>query len=194
LKQHVFYPDFEAKTQAMLNSVASRDELLFLLTISITNNGLASIAPHTIDIPIKDMALTNGEDLPISPKHDDHILDQPISSLSKPVFGYLAYPLAVMTNSECKWILEPKYNTSIVVTVPIIQLDGVGQGPYTWTIPYSSLINAHILPNSPKLFAPQGFDQSLISTLPLPPSAINQTDNWQDFARFVWNQITLGNY
>jgi hypothetical protein len=74
-------------------------------------------------------------------------------------------------------------------------VDGIGKGPYTWTIPYSSLIDANILPVMPKFFVPPGFDQNLISTLPMPPNGIiTQTNNWQDFARFVWNQITLGNY
>jgi hypothetical protein len=195
LEQRVFYSDFEAKTQAMLNAVAARDELLFLLTITTTSSGRMDLPSHSIDIPIRDMALTNGEDLPIKPKHDDHNLDQPINSSSRSVFGYLAYPLAVMTNSECKWVLEPKYNTNIVITVPVIQVDGVNSGPYTWTIPYMPLIEANILPNIPMFVAPPGFDQTLIAPMISPPNGIiDQTNNWQDFARFVWNQITLGNY
>jgi hypothetical protein len=41
---------------------------------------------------------------------------------------------------------------------------------------------------------PPEFDQNLMSSLAQPPSGINQTNNWQDFARFVWGQIMQGNY
>jgi hypothetical protein len=79
--------------------------------------------------------------------------------------------------------------------VPVIQVDGVNSGPYTWTIPYMPLIEANILPNIPMFVAPPGFDQTLIAPMISPPNGIiDQTNNWQDFARFVWNQITLGNY
>jgi hypothetical protein len=195
LKQGVLFPDFDAKTQAMLNTVAARDELLFLLTITTTNIGGSNLSSHSINIPIRDMVLTNGEDLPIAPKHDDHNLDQPINSVSRSVFGYLAYPLAVLKNGECKWVLEPKYNTSIVITVPLIQMDEGSNGPYTWTIPYSPLIHADTPPDLTILMIPLGFDQTLFSPLTSPPDGnIYQTNNWQDYARFVWNQIVLGNY
>jgi hypothetical protein len=203
LKYGLLYSDFETQTQTMLNSIAARDELLFLLTITTTNNGSTDLTPHIIDIPINQMTLTNGEDLQIAPKHDDHVLDQPINSSSKPVSGYLAYPLAVLTNNQCNWVLEPKYNTSIVVTVSLIQLDGVSSGPYTWTIPYSSLVHADIPPNPPNFVMPPEFDQNQMSPLANPPNpAMNLTTSngmdqnmyWQNFARFIWNQITLGNY
>jgi hypothetical protein len=195
LKHEVFFSDFESQTQKMLNSVAARDELLFLLTITTTtNNGATGLSPHTLDVPIKQMELVNSADLRIAPEHDDHNLDQPIKSSSNAVFGYLAYPLAVLTDNECKWVLEPKYNTNIVITVPIIHLDGIAGGPYTWTIPYSSLIHVDIPVDPPMLIVPPGFDRNQISSLAVPPSGINQTNNWQDFARFVWGQIMLGNY
>ena len=203
LRDGLLYSDFETQTQTMLNSIATRDELLFLLTVTTTNNSSTDLAPHIIDIPINQMTLTNGEDLQIAPKHDDHILDQPINSSSKPVSGYLAYPLAVLTNNQCNWVLEPKYNTSITITVPLIQMDGVNGGPYTWAIPYSSLVHADIPPNPPNFVMPAEFDPNQMVPLAIPPSpamnltipnGMDQNMYWQNFARFVWNQFTLGNY
>jgi len=177
LKYRLLNSDFESQTQAALNSVAARDELLFLLTITTTNDGSIGLSPHTIDIPIKQMVLTNGEDLKVIPKHDDHNLDQPINFSSKPVFGYLAYPLAVLTNSECNWVLEPKYNTNIVITVPFIQVDGGGSNvPYTWTIPYSSLVHIDIPEKAPILAMPIGFDPNQISPTQIPPVGIDKTN------------------
>jgi hypothetical protein len=186
---------FQDQLQTALNTVAERDELLFLLTVTTTNNNVTPIH-HTIKIPIQEMVMHNAENLTIVHSHDDHNLEQLIDISSGPVFGYLAYPLSV-TASQCEWVLDPKYNTNIVITVPSVDVDGVSDGiPYFWTIPYASLI-VPIMPTAvtvPTL--PPVFDQNIypMTPLALPPSDINQANYWQDFARFVWNQITLGNY
>ena len=194
LKDRFITSGFQAQIQNVLNAVAERDELLFLLTVTTTNNNINS-THHIIKIPIGKMILNNAENLEVEPKHDDHNLEQPINSAFESVFGYLAYPLAELSGSQCKWILDPKYNTNIVITVPSIELDGVSSSEsHSWTIPYVSLISPISPPDLPNFIAPPGFDQNLMSPLPLPPKGINQTNNWQDFARFVWNQITLGNY
>lgn len=200
LKHRFFTSDFPTQIQGMLNSIANRDELLFLVTVTTTNNGDPNSIVHMIDLPIDNMNLYNSENLKLPPNHDDHNLEQPINSSLEPVFGYLAYPFTMQTFSDCKWFMDPKYNTNIVISVPNILLDGVGNTPYTWTIPYTSLINANIPANLPTFIIPQGFDTNLLTPLRLPPSlamnpnGTNPEAYWQNFARYVWNQITLGNY
>jgi hypothetical protein len=137
----------------------------------------------------------NAENLTITHSHDDHNLEQLIDTSSDPVSGYLAYPLAQISASQCKWILEPKYNTNIVVTVPYIEVDDVkSTNSYFWTIPYAPLLNLFTPSNTYIWPLPPGYDQNLMTPFALPPNDINQPNYWQDFARFVWNQITLGNY
>ncbi len=184
---------FQDQLQNALNAVAERDELLFLLTVTTTNYNANPIR-HTIKIPIDGMTLNNAENLVVIPSHDDHNLEQLIDTSSDPVFGYLAYPFAMLSGSQCKWILEPKYNTNIVITVPSIEVDGVSNGQYSWTIPYVSLIKPLMPSNVPVPILPPGFDPNLMTPLILPPSEISQADYWQNFARYIWNQITLGNY
>ncbi len=198
LKYRFFTSDFPTQIQEVLNSISARDELLFLVTVTTTNNGNPNSISHTIDIPISKMKLNNSEDLAVEPNHDDHNLEQPIHSSLEPVFGYLAYPL--LSNNECRWILDPKFNTNIVLTVPNILMDGAGETPYTWTIPYTPLVNGNIPSEAPVYAIPPGFDTNLISTLAVPPNpamnpnGTNPPSYWQDFARYVWNQVTLGNY
>jgi len=195
LKDHFLTSNFPTQLQNMLNSVADRDELLFLLTVTTTNNNNASTLHPTIKIPIKNMVLNNAENLTVQNSHDDHNLEQLIDTSADPVFGYLAYPLTQLSGSQCKWVLDPKYNTNIVITAPFITVDGVSNNsPYFWTIPYSSLISPMMPPNTPLPILPNGFDPNLMTPLTLPPNEINQADYWQNFARFVWNQVTLGNY
>jgi hypothetical protein len=137
----------------------------------------------------------NGENLTISRSHSDDNLRQLIDTSSDPVFGYLAYPLAIVSANQCKWVLNPKYNSNISISVPFVEVNGVNnQSPVSWTIPYVPLVNPIMPTNTPLWNLPAGFDLNLMTPLALPPSGMNQTNNWQDFARFVWNQITLGNY
>ena len=115
---------FQDQLQKVLNAIAERDELLFLLTVTTKNNNINPIR-HTIKIPIESMVMHNAENLTIAHSHDDHNLEQIIDTSSDPVFGYFAYPLASFSIIRCKWILDPKYNTNIVITVPYIEVDGV---------------------------------------------------------------------
>lgn len=187
--------DFQVHLQNMLNSVAARDELLFLLTVTTTNNNTLNTSRHTIRIPITGMTLNNSENLSVPHSHDDHNLEQVIDTTSDAVFGYLAYPLTMLSENQCKWLLDPKYNTNIVITVPFIEVDGVSDAnQYSWTIPYVSLISSPMPSNPPAPFLPNGFDATLMSPLAVPPKEINQIDYWQNFARYIWNQLTLGNY
>ena len=141
------------------------------------------------------MTLNNAENLIVLHSHDDHNLEQLIDTSAEPVFGYLAYPFAMLSGGQCKWVLDPKYNTNIVISVPFIEVDGVSNAnQYSWTIPYVSLISSPIPSNPPAPFLPNGFDATLMSPLAVPPKEINQIDYWQNFARYIWNQLTLGNY
>ncbi|NOT06280.1 MAG: hypothetical protein HOP27_16935 [Anaerolineales bacterium] len=191
--------DFDAQLQTALNSIAAREEILFLVTVTATTNNSIDTVSHVIDIPIKEMLLNNAGNLESIPGHDDHNLDQPINSSLEPVFGYVAYPLGVLQSDGCNWVLDPKYNTNIVITVSDIKLDNISSHPYTWTIPYKPLIETNNYPDQ-SIFIPVTGDVNLISPLAMPPNPkMNQigTDPdayWQDFARYVWNQITLGNY
>jgi hypothetical protein len=203
LKDRFITSNFDVQLQNVLNSIADRDELLFLVTVTATNNNTNSTS-HVIEIPISQMILNNAGNLKSNTYHDDHNLEQPIYTSIEPVFGYITYPLALLKSDGCTWVLDPKYNTSIVVTVPDIKIDHVGSRPYTWTIPYKSLMNANIPPSPPAFIIPvTGFDPNQILPLPKPPypisslvlsTGINPDIYWQDFARFIWNLVTLGSY
>jgi hypothetical protein len=199
IKHRIFTPDFPTQLQSVLNSVSARNEIIFLVTVITTQNENINGTPHTFDIPVREMILNNSEDLLIMPDHDDHNLDQPIDSSSGYVFGYLAYPFTTLNNNECKRILDPKFNTNIVITVSKILIDGTdNKAKYTWTIPYIPLVNTNA-PTDPLMFnIPSNYDTNQISTLTAPPqlnsNGIIPDDYWSEFAKFVWNQLTLGNY
>jgi hypothetical protein len=163
----------------------------------VINKNSTDLSPYILDIPIKEMVLTNGAWLKVNPNHADQILDQPINLSEGPVFGYLAYPLAVLdnTNNNCNWVLEPKYNTSLVITMPSYVLNNISVAvPYSWTIPYSPLMHVENNEDSSTYCAPASFDEKQLLPLDVPPISKNEPDYWQGFARFVWSQVTHGNY
>jgi hypothetical protein len=194
LKDRSITYGFQDELQKVLGLVADRNELLFLLAVTTKNNSISPIR-HSIEIPVEGMVMHNAENLTITHSHDDHNLEQIIDTFSDPVFGYLAYPFAQVSANGCKWILEPKFNTNIVLTVPYIGVDGVqSKKPYFWTIPYAPLLYLSTPSSTPIYPLPLGYDQNQMTPSALPPRDINQPNYWQEFSRFVWNQVTLGNY
>lgn len=203
LKNVLLTSDFDIQLQNVLNSIALRDELLFLITVTSTNNNSINSISHVIDIPLVDMTLNNAENLASTPGHDDHNLDQPINASSEPVFGYVAYPLGILKSDGCNWLLDPKYNTNIVITVPDIKIDNAVSRSYTWTIPYKPLIDSNNYPDPLMFIVTPGFNPDMVLPLSRPPypfsqmmlsNGSNPDIYWQDFARFIWNQVMLRNY
>lgn len=184
--------DFNSQARVALDSIAAREELLFLLTVTSPLN-YTNLNNHVIKFDTTTLKLKNAEGLELSPGHIESNLGEPINASSTAVFGYFGYPLVKLDNGKCKWVLDPKYNTNIVITLPEIFVDGVATGPYSWTIAYMPLIDLNVPPPPPDFNVPPNYDQSQISPLTVPPSGIRLTNRWQDFARFVWYKITLGN-
>ena len=202
LKDRFLTSDFEGQLKNVLDIIASREELLFLVTVTATSNNNPTSIPRMIEIPIKQMVLKNAGNLETTPVHDDHNLEQPINSSLDAVFGYIAYPLGLLDSNGCIWTLDPKYDTNIVITLSDIKIDNASSRKYTWTIPYKSLIDSSP-PVTPQYAAPTEFalDRAMPSVkppFPMPSFILSAgTDSnvyWEEFAKFVWSQITLGNY
>lgn len=202
LNDHILTSGFEEQLKSILNIIAAREELLFLVTVISTSNNNPTSTPHMIEIPIKQMFLKNAGNLETAPVHDDHNLEQPINSSLDAVFGYIAYPLGSLDSNGCNWTLDPKYDTNIVITLSDIKVDNAASRKYTWTIPYRSLIDSNP-PVTPQFAAPPDFIPDRFVPLSKPPfplpnfilsSGTDTNAYWQEFAKFIWNQITLGNY
>jgi hypothetical protein len=192
LQGHFITSDFQGQLQNMLNDVAAREELLFLLTVTTTSNSVNPVG-HTIKIPAQNIVLQNNDEkLLVLSSHVEQSLYQSVDTSSgNAVFGYLAYPFTLLSGSDCKLILNPNYNTDIAVTVPSIEIDGVdSENSLSWTIPDVFLSSQD---EPPDFNIPPGFDVYQMTPLSFPPTGIQQANRWQYFARFLWYQITLGN-
>lgn len=194
--------DFYGVINGNLAQIAKRKELIFLVTVIVTNPNSGA---HMLDLDIPRMSLRNSDDHIIPPEHDDHNLDQVINLSQGPAFGFLYYPLAIQVNGVCKQVLDRDSNTKINIETPALLVDSIANGPFIWTIPYSPLVETGnsfytpaypvtptIIPQSP--ITQVEIDASLFSPLNLPPTDTTSEFFWRDFARFVWGQITLEDY
>jgi hypothetical protein len=193
LKDLTVTSDFQTQFRNALESVAGREELLFMITVTSAGNN-TNLNNHVVKIPIGSLVLNNAENAQVPPTHSDYNLGQPINSSAEAVFGYLAYPLVRQPSADkCKLTLDPKFDTNIVISLlnTSIEVDGFPGGPYSWTIPYAALLNAPSSPEAPAFAIPAGYDLNQVSPLQTPPSGIKQGNRWQDYARFLWSKITL---
>jgi|GEM_PF-1927874 len=188
-----------SNARPMLDKIARRDELIFFMTVLTTTNNSIGQESHKIRIPIDKMDIINADDVNVPPLHDDHNLAQQINSTFEPVFGYITYPFAMQHGTECSWVLNPDYNKKIVIVVPDVFVDDVSAGSFTWVIPYAPLINSEFPAPAPTAAY---FDPSQMSNSMTPPGPVTsllipggtpESIFWQNYARFLWKQVVLGN-
>lgn len=200
LLKHTTRPaDIQSGVQAALYQFAAREQLIFLVTVLATSQNHQTSTPHSMDIPLSQMILMNAENLAIPPSHDDHNLDQPIDLTKDPVHGFVYYPLAVIHNEVCTQVLDPVYNTKIIIETSSLVVDGADSGIHNWTIPYVPLLltdNFHYEPDYqlPLYSDYPSLDRSLLSARNQPPNNTDDPNFWLEFGRFIWGQLTLEDY
>ncbi|HNB55000.1 MAG TPA: hypothetical protein PK530_23825 [Anaerolineales bacterium] len=195
LKQAGIVSEFEKQVSDAVNKISLRNELLFLVTISFYNRYPSQPTRHHLDIDVSNLKLTNTENLPVSPLHDDHNLDELIDSTQGAISGLIGYPLGLQVDKDCIWVLNPQFNTNIVIVMQSLLIDTNEKETYTWTIPYMPLIDAG---NDLKLSDPvtlQTNDLGIFFPITTPPTNIELSVEsevfWRDYARFVWGYLTL---
>jgi hypothetical protein len=200
LEHQMSISDLALQLQKVLDPIAARDEFVFMVSVTATQYDYSASSKNltTINLPMDDMAMINAAGVKVHHEHDDNILGQTMYLSCGPIYGYLAYPMAIKVNGNCPWVLDHKYDTSIVINVPNIKVNGEDRGPRTWIIPYVSLIDPGVSPSPPSFIIPSGFDKSLISPLYAPPiPSMNNSvidDFWRDMARFLLEYITFAGH
>ena len=198
----IFGSDFKTPMDKGMDSIAQRDEFEFLVTITASVNVATILGEDAVilDVPIKEMVLTNTADLIVQPKHDDHLLDEEIHLKNgKFIAGFIGYPIAVGNELQCTEVMEPIWNTSVTIRIPSYSIDGnLVQDSLTWNISYRTLIDFGAPPAAPiPNNVPNGIaiDFSPSVNPPIPVNNISDAElpywdyYWQTMARFVWWQV-----
>lgn len=188
-------PNFHETIRQFIEKSGEHDEHIFLMTV-IAN--LETSMPHTVDMAPREMILRNTNDYNVTPLYEDHNLDLPINLSYGSEHGFLYFPESVFTKNGCESVLDRKRNTKINIEAQAIFIDGERIGPVIWTIYYAPLVDTGISFYTPEYPTPTVPGQSLspgtdvYTPLTEPPTNSEKEDSfWRDFARFVWEQVTL---
>lgn len=189
-KKHMVQ-DINAHVNQVISEVARREELLFMMTVISNHQDPFNMSKNKLTIPVGKLNLTNSENIPIPPSHYDPNLDQPIDTTQEPVFGLVAYPIGIQSNSRCLWVLDNTYNTNIVIVTDTLLIDDVNGDSHAWTIRYKPLIDPGIPMELPD-FSQPNYDIRQLPSAIIPPGNINDVNFWRDYSRFIWKQILYG--
>ena len=189
---------FDYEVNQIMTKLGGRNEMLFVVTVTspfyreqaYNNNVL------TVRIPIELMELINSADIRVPPTHEDHILDENIDITHGPVSGIVGYPLAIIYQNQCVWIVDQWTNT-LTLDVPSVTLGNTLFEPQFWSIPYQPLIMEY--DNHPVPTYDPNYEWNPIHALDAPPTPnwepnvqfddTNWTLYWEDIGRYLWNLV-----
>jgi hypothetical protein len=189
--------DFEAEVRNGLNSVARREELPVLVTLTATeyNEKLTPNDELNVQLPIAEMVLLNTNNTSVTPSHEDNQLRYPINLRPGPEHGYVAYPIALSTNGVCNWMLDPAWNTTMTLHMPYLTINQKQYNSLTWSIDYRPLVQLGGPDEVPAFAQPRAGFESIYSPsmdAPLPVNGVPRSDTiywdtyWEQMSRFVW--------
>ena len=193
-------PGFINSIHETMDRLGARDEMLFIVTITSpfyreqAYNGTVL----TLRIPIEQMELISSGDLRVRHTHEDHILDENIDITHGPVSGIVGYPLGVVNQGECAWVIDQFTNT-LTLDVPAVRLGNEQFNDQFWSIPYRPLVmesNNHQIP----IYDPN-YDWISVEPLKSPPTpswvpnaqfdSTNRTVYWQEMGRYIWSLVII---
>lgn len=171
----------------MLEDIAKREKLIFFLSAFQVNQNGEGVKSHTLGMDVNRLSLVNASGFKIKTAYYDHNLDQPIV-LPQHTNGFLYFPLSVVYKEVCTEVLNPTYNTKIILQLPLINIDGVSSGPFSWTIDYTYLLNTGNFSYGSNHYVPPDTEIRSSNT---PPTATEISDAfWEQYAKFMWAKLT----
>lgn len=186
--------EFESRLSTALSKTVKREEFLFLVTLIPANRTVPGISNYIVEVTMDNTTLMDSSGTIVKPTHVEYNLKQPFHTQQPPESGLMGYPMGLQTANGCASVLDPIYNTTIVIATESIQINGIVNEPHSWTIPYAPLVL------DPEYSEPPLDSLSYLNLIPnpptplfTPPSEVNAAF-WVGYAQFIWGKITKGNY
>ena len=184
----------ENEVASKMERIANRNEHIFLatLTASTYEQDTSYTDPVIVQLPLQSLALTNSSNVQVIPQHDDHNLEERIDLTQGPAHGSFSYPMAVMVNEKCEFLMDETTNMHLVLSIPYLDINGTRYETCPWVLEYTPLLNIALDPNpmenrlqvsqTPDHFRPT--DDPPVSITPVTP------EYWETMARFIWHEVT----
>ena len=191
---------FRTRIQSAMQDVASRQELLFMITVTALqyDTNVFGEEDFSVKIPFEQMRLINASDQFVYSSHDDHNLNVPMNSNSESSSGLIGFPLGWRSPNGCIEILD-QWNTSLTVEVADIEVGGKKIDSIMWTVPYYPLIHDDFIHHGQPFYHMDKYisvDPLQITSLATPPtsvgsfnSAINPDEYWWKTSQYIWYLI-----
>lgn len=186
-------PSFEPQLESTLQQLGSRNEMLFIVTITspFYNRQIFNNTDLTVNLAIQQMTLSSASSTQVKPTHIDSILNENIDINHGPVSGIVGFPIALMNDIQCNQVIDQFTNT-LTLDIPSITLGNRPSGNKFWSIPYHSLVmesDTHPTPtNDPNILNNPitKFDEPPIPNWP------NTQENaiyWEGMGRYLWSLV-----
>lgn len=185
---------FESQIQTAMTKLASRDEIMFIVTITSQFNESALF----VDFPIADLELISTSGIKALPTHYDPILGKHNDVSKKHLYGFVSYPVSLLLQGNCAGIVD-LWTTSLTLDhdESLTQEDLFYN--LFWNISYQPPVvlqgNTRPVPTlDPYL------DKNRYSKSPIPPSpdvlADDKSSNfyWEEMGRYIWNRVVTMDY
>jgi hypothetical protein len=195
--------NFNSKLQGVMNELGQRNEMLFMVTITspFYNAQAYNSNVLTVKLPILQMALVSASGMKVVPTHVDPILNENIDITHGPVSGLVGYPLTVINQSLCTWVMDT-WSNNLILDLPSVTLGSTAFGSQFWDIPYRALVIQDTSQSTPT-YDPN-FDWNRLSRLNVPPTpnwkpSIQFDDTnwkiyWEDMGRYLWDVVISESY
>ena len=194
---------FDTTLNATMQKLGKRNEMLFMVTITspFYNAQAYNSNVLTVQIPIKQLALVSASGVQVIPTHVDPILNEKIDITHGSVSGLVGYPLAVIDQSQCVWVMDP-WSNNLILDIPSATLSNVPFDRQFWDIPYRALVSQ--TENMPTPTFDPNYDWNRISRVATPPTPnwkpnlqfddTNWRIYWEDMGRYLWNLVITESY
>lgn len=181
----------DEQVQSHLEGIIRRNEHIFFITFITppSNNAV------TIESPLSGLELTNTNNLTVRKGHSDHNLERSIllQNGGELDYGFVFFPIAVLKDGNCQTVLDEKRDTSMVISVPSLNINGTDYGAQSWRYKFSPLIDLSSLSDTYKgvLSLNQPVDQITPAKGSLSPGGKDDPSYWITLARIIWLETTL---
>lgn len=181
--------DFKKQIQEALNSLANRNEIIFIIAIT------APTYDNTLKVnfPINYLILTNASKTRVPPSHNDPLLSEEVDVSKETIFGYVGYPAAI-SQQDCTAVMDI-WTTSVTLDLKSITEENNPFRNLFWVIDYRPLVPVqNNNPATPTL--DQVYDLNRLSEATAPPTPdwndTNLQKYWEDMGRYIWNRLLMG--
>lgn len=181
--------DFKKQIQEALDSVARRNEILFIVTITapMYEN------PLKVNFPVSNLVLTNASKISVPPSHNDPILSEEVDVSKETIFGYVGYPVAISLQ-DCTAVMDT-WTTSVTLDLKSTSEENNPFHNLFWIIDYRPLISLQSYTQATPTLD-RIYDLNRLSEATAPPTPnwndTNLQKYWEDMGRYIWSRLLMG--